>query len=59
MVLSMHCHFGGRPMISAVMDKVFKHVLRHPDVWLATYAEIAQWVAANKLAADPRRLLRA
>jgi allantoinase len=59
MVLSMHCHFGGRPMISAVMDKVFKHVLGHSDVWIATYAEIAQWVAANKLVADPRRLLRA
>jgi allantoinase len=59
MVLAMHCHFGGRPMISAVMDKVFKHVLKHPDVWIATYAEIAEWVAANKLVADPRRLLRA
>jgi allantoinase len=59
MVLAMHCHFGGRPMISAVMDKVFKHVLKHPDVWVATYAEIAEWVAANKLVADPRRLLRA
>jgi len=59
MVLSMHCHFGGRPMISAVMDKVFKHVLGHPDLWVATYAEIAQWVAVNKLVADPRRLLRA
>ena len=25
LALSMHCHFGGRPMISAVLDKVFKH----------------------------------
>jgi hypothetical protein len=41
------------------MDKVFKHVLKHPDVWVATYAENAQWVAANKFVADPRRLLRA
>jgi hypothetical protein len=30
----------------------------HPDVWFASYAEIAEWVMANKLEADPRRLLR-
>jgi allantoinase len=59
MVLSMHCHFGGRPMIAAVMDKVFRHVTKHADVWIATYAEIAQWVRDNALDADPRRLLRA
>jgi peptidoglycan/xylan/chitin deacetylase (PgdA/CDA1 family) len=59
MVLSMHCHFGGRPMIAAVMDKVLRHIARHSEVWLASYAEIAQWVFDHKLDADPRRLLRA
>ena len=58
MVLSMHCHFGGRPMIAAVMDKVFQHIAKHDKVWLATYAEIAEWVRERKLAADPRRLLQ-
>jgi allantoinase len=58
MVLAMHCHNGGRPMIAAVMDKVFKHVAKHREVWWANYAEIAQWVLNHKLVADPRRLLR-
>ena len=58
MVLSMHCHFGGRPMIAAVMDKVFRHIAKHDKVWFATYAEIAEWVRERKLAADPRRLLQ-
>jgi peptidoglycan/xylan/chitin deacetylase (PgdA/CDA1 family) len=59
MALTMHCHFGGRPMIAAVMDKVFKHIAKHPQVWLASFADIAKWVRDNRLEADPRRLLGA
>jgi allantoinase len=58
MVLALHCHNGGRPMIAAVMDKVFKHIAAHNDVWWASHAEIARWVFDNKLVADPRRLRR-
>lgn len=58
MVLAMHCHNGGRPMISAVMDKVFRHIAKHKKVWWATYDEIARWVMDRKLVPDPRRLLR-
>jgi allantoinase len=58
MVLAMHCHNGGRPMITAVMDRVFRHIARHKNVWWASYAEIAQWVRKNELKPDPRRLLR-
>jgi len=39
------------------MDKVFKHIASHPQVWLASFAEIAKWVRDNRLKADPRRLL--
>jgi peptidoglycan-N-acetylglucosamine deacetylase len=59
LAISMHCHFGGRPMISAIFDKLFKYVTKHDDVWFATYAEIARWVLDNKLDPDPRRLLKA
>jgi allantoinase len=59
MALSMHCHFGGRPMISAIFEKLFKYFAKHDGVWFATYAEIAKWVLDNKLDADPRRLLKA
>jgi allantoinase len=59
MVLAMHCHNGGRPMITAVMDKVFKHIADHKEVWWASYDEIAQWVGDNGLSPDPCRLMRA
>ncbi len=56
--LSMHCHFGGRPMISAIFHKIFTYMKGFPDVWFAPYGEIAEWVMAHKLEADPRRLLK-
>jgi len=59
LALSMHCHFGGRPMISAVFDKIFKYMAQYPEVWFACYGEIARWVLEHKLDADPRRLLKA
>ncbi len=59
LALSMHCHFGGRPMISAVFEKLFKYMAQFPEVWFASYGEIARWVIEHKLEPDPRRLLRA
>ena len=58
LALSMHSHFGGRPMISAIFEKIFKYIAQFPDVWIASHAEIARWVLDNKLDADPRRLLK-
>jgi peptidoglycan/xylan/chitin deacetylase (PgdA/CDA1 family) len=57
--LSMHSHFGGRPMISAIFEKLFKYFASHADVWFATHAELARWVLDHKFTADPRRLLKA
>ena len=57
--ISMHCHNGGRPMISAMYQKIFKYMAQFPEVWFASHAEIARWVLAHKLQADPRRLLKA
>ena len=30
LALSMHCHFGGRPMISAIFEKIFKYMAQFP-----------------------------
>lgn len=57
--LSLHCHFGGRPMISAIFQKIFRYMAQFPDVWFASHAQIAAWVAENKFTPDPRRLLKA
>jgi hypothetical protein len=55
----MHCHFGGRPMISAIFEKLFKYMAQFPEVWFASCGEIARWVIEHKLEPDPRRLLKA
>jgi len=59
LVLSMHCHFGGRPLISAVIEKILQYMARYPDVWFASYGEIARWVSETQRDADThaRRLV--
>lgn len=59
LVLAIHSHFGGRPTVASMFDKILAHIGRHSDVWHATYAEIAQWVKDNGLKPNPRSLLRA
>lgn len=57
--LSLHCHNGGRPMITAIYHKLFSHFAQFPDIWFASHAEIAGWVLKNQFEPDPKRLLRA
>ncbi len=59
LVMSMHCHFGGRPLISAIMEKILKYMGQYPDVWFASYGEIARWVLDTQRGAEThaRRLI--
>ena len=41
--LTLHCHFGGRPLVCAVLDKILKYFAQFPDVWFASHHEIARW----------------
>jgi hypothetical protein len=45
-------------MISAIFEKLFKYMAQFPEVWFASYGEIARWVIEHKLEPDPRRLLK-
>jgi peptidoglycan/xylan/chitin deacetylase (PgdA/CDA1 family) len=60
LTLSMHCHFGGRPLISAIMEKILKYMAQYPDVWFASYGEIARWAFDTQRGADThaRRLIK-
>jgi peptidoglycan/xylan/chitin deacetylase (PgdA/CDA1 family) len=60
LALSMHCHFGGRPMIAAVYEKIFGYMRQHNDVWFTSFGEIARWVMDTQRNADThaRRLLK-
>jgi hypothetical protein len=59
LVLSMHCHNGGRPLVTAVFDKIFRYLAQFPDIWFASYAEIARWVLETQRGAEThaRRLI--
>jgi peptidoglycan/xylan/chitin deacetylase (PgdA/CDA1 family) len=43
LVLTLHCHFGGRPMITAVFEEVVRYLQQFPDVWFARHEELARW----------------
>jgi peptidoglycan/xylan/chitin deacetylase (PgdA/CDA1 family) len=50
MNLTVHCHFGGRPLMAAVVDKVLKYIRGFPDVWIVRHDDLAQWVLDNAVA---------
>jgi peptidoglycan/xylan/chitin deacetylase (PgdA/CDA1 family) len=45
--IGFHGHFGGRPMMSAMLSKVLRHITNVPDVWLTTHEELAEWFLAR------------
>jgi peptidoglycan/xylan/chitin deacetylase (PgdA/CDA1 family) len=46
LVLVIHCQFGGRPLISAVLQELLQDIARSPDVWFARHEELARWALA-------------
>jgi peptidoglycan/xylan/chitin deacetylase (PgdA/CDA1 family) len=48
--ITMHCHFGGRPLMAAHVDKILKYIRGFPGAWFVRHDELAQWVKDNKIA---------
>jgi allantoinase len=46
MVMVIHCQFGGRPLMTSVIQEILKYVGKSPDVWFARHAELAEWALA-------------
>ena len=40
--LTVHAHFGGRPMMSAMLAEILRHMKGFPGVWFARHDEIAR-----------------
>ena len=40
-VLVLHCQFGGRPLMTSVIQELLKYMAKSPDVWFTTHAELA------------------
>jgi peptidoglycan/xylan/chitin deacetylase (PgdA/CDA1 family) len=47
--ITVHCHFGGRPLIAAHVDKILKYIRGFSDVWIVRHDELAQWVLDNDI----------
>lgn len=47
--ITVHGHFGGRPLISAVLDQMLTYLQSHPGVWFPRHDELAHWVNKNNL----------
>ena len=48
--ITMHCHFGGRPLMAAQVDRILKYIKGFPNVWLVRHDELAEWIKSNKIA---------
>ena len=42
--ITVHCHWGGRPPIMAMVTQLYEYFTSFPDVWFASSADIARWV---------------
>jgi peptidoglycan/xylan/chitin deacetylase (PgdA/CDA1 family) len=49
LALTLHCQFGGRPMVIAAFEKLIRHIAQFPGVWFARHAELAQWALDSEL----------
>lgn len=47
--LSIHAHFGGRPLMAAVFLQILEHFRSFEHVWFARHDEVAAWVLNAKL----------
>lgn len=41
--MTLHCQFGGRPMVTAVFDEIMQYISRFDGVWLARHSELGAW----------------
>jgi peptidoglycan/xylan/chitin deacetylase (PgdA/CDA1 family) len=41
--LTVHAHFGGRPLMSAMLHGLLRYMKGFPGVWFARHDEVARW----------------
>jgi peptidoglycan/xylan/chitin deacetylase (PgdA/CDA1 family) len=45
--LTVHTHFGGRPLMAAMLYELLCYMKGFPDVWFARHDEVARWTLSN------------
>jgi allantoinase len=43
LVMVLHCQFGGRPLMTSVVQEILTYFAKSPDVWFARHEELANW----------------
>ena len=46
--LTVHAHFGGRPLMSAILTEVLQFMKGFPGIWFARHDEVARWLLERK-----------
>jgi peptidoglycan-N-acetylglucosamine deacetylase len=49
LVLVIHCQFGGRPLITAVLDEILRYIGKSKQVWFARHEELAEWALQGEI----------
>lgn len=49
LVCTLHCHNGGRPWLTAMLDELLQYYKTMPSVWFATHADIARGVLSGDI----------
>jgi peptidoglycan/xylan/chitin deacetylase (PgdA/CDA1 family) len=42
--ITVHCHFGGRPLIATQFDRILKYIRGFSDVWIVRHDKLAEWI---------------
>ena len=42
--LTVHAHFGGRPMMASALTEILRYIKGFSRVWFARHDEVARWV---------------
>ena len=47
--IAFHSHFGGRPLMSAMLVKVLQYFAQYKDVWFVRHGELVDWLIEQKI----------
>jgi peptidoglycan/xylan/chitin deacetylase (PgdA/CDA1 family) len=47
--ITLHSHFGGRPLMAAQFNNILKYIKGFPDIWIVRHDELAQWCLDNSI----------
>ncbi|MEO5724376.1 MAG: polysaccharide deacetylase family protein [Ilumatobacteraceae bacterium] len=48
LAMTLHCQYGGRPMVIGAFERVVKHIAAQDGVWFARHSELGRWALDNE-----------